>query len=392
MRSPTLDMPHEPSAPLSPGSPGRPRHRRGSVVMVSLLVAFVVAGVVIALTRPFGSPKPSGPASSAYPTSTATVTERPLSSQTQVNATLGYADDFSVVNQTAGTFTALPSIGQLVSEGQVFYQVSGNPVVLLYGSTPVYRSLSEGMSGPDVEQLNADLVALGYATTSDLSAASNQFSSATATALEALQSALGVSPTGTLTLGQAVFLPTAARVTSVSATLGGSANPGQSVISATSTTRQVTIDLDASQQSEVKAGDQVTITLPNGKTTPGVISSVGTVATTPSSPSSGSGSPGSSTPTITVLVTPTNPAATGSLDQAPVQVSITTASVSHALVVPIDALLARPGGGYAVEVVKTGGRRDLVGVSLGLFDDAGGLVQVSGAGLSAGQNVVVPAL
>jgi hypothetical protein len=114
-----------------------------------------------------------------------------------------------------------------------------------------------------------------------------------------------------------------------------------------------------------------------------VVSSVGTVATTPQ---------GSTTPVITVGITPTDPAATGSLDQAPVEVSITTATVTNVLVVPVDALLATSGGGYAVEAVGTGGIHRLVPVSLGLFDDAAGAVQVSGPGLAVGQEIVVPAL
>ncbi len=96
-----------------------------------------------------------------------------------------------------------------------------------------------------------------------------------------------------------------------------------------------------------------------------------------------------SAPTIEVDATPTDPAATGHLDQAPVNVSITTESVENALAVPIDALLALAGGGYAVEVAE-GRVHRLEAVSLGLFDDADGLVQVSGQGLSAGQRVVVP--
>jgi len=158
----------------------------------------------------------------------------------------------------------------------------------------------------------------------------------------------------------------------------------------TSTTREVTIDLDAAQQSQVKAGDQVAITLPDGSTTPGVISSVGSVATSPPPGQSVGGN--TSPPTITVLVKPTDPAATGTWDQAPVNVAITTGNVSNVLIVPVDALLAQPGGSYAVEVAGTDGIRRLVPVTLGLFDDVGGLVQASGPGLAAGQRVVVPAL
>jgi len=98
-----------------------------------------------------------------------------------------------------------------------------------------------------------------------------------------------------------------------------------------------------------------------------------------------------SAPTVAVGVSPSDPAATGTWDQAPVQVGIITASVPDALAVPVTALLARAGGGYSVEVVGAGGINHLVAVSLGLFDDAAGLVQVAGSGLAAGQAVVVPA-
>jgi len=155
------------------------------------------------------------------------------------------------------------------------------------------------------------------------------------------------------------------------------------VLTATSTTRVVTIALNADQRSEVKVGDKVTVTLPNNDTTPGIVTSVGTVATTPA---------GGGSPTITVQVTPSDPAATGRWDQTPVSVTITTASVANALVVPVNALLAQANGSYAVEVAGANGTRHLVSVSLGLFDDAAGLVQVTKTSLVVGEHVVVPNL
>ena len=389
------------------GSPGNrpPRRRR---ILVGAVVVVIAATLAIGLTDQFGKSAPTtvGVTDNPDPTSLAMVAYQDLTSQTQVSATLGYAGSYTVVNQagsaapssSAGTssggssrtFTSLPAVGQVVNQGRVLYEVDGDPVVLLYGSTPAYRSLSEGMSGTDVTELNADLVALGDATSSELNPTSDYFSFETMYALKNLQVALGVTETGTLPLGEAVFLPTAALVSSVTATLGGPAQPGATVLAATSTARQVSIDLDASQQSEVKTGDKVIITLPDNRTTPGVIASVGAVATAPSAASGGGGS-GSPSSTITVLVTPTDPAATGNWDQAPVDVTITTASVSNVLVVPVAALLALAGGGYSVEVVSSDGVHHLVPVSLGLFDDADGLVQVTGSGLAAGQHVVVPA-
>ena len=70
---------------------------------------------------------------------------------------------------------------------------------------------------------------------------------------------------------------------------------------------------------------------------------------------------------------------------------ITTKGVDNALSVPVTALVGRSGGGLAVEVVRAGGRRELVPVELGLFDTGGGRVQVEGD-LREGDAVVVPAL
>jgi hypothetical protein len=368
--------------------PSGHRRRRKTLWLIAAAVVLVGAGVAVAASHPFTSRATSRPgvADNGVPTSTATVIRQDLSSQTLVPAMLGYADSYSVVNQAQGTVTAVTTVGQVVSQGQVLYRVDGNPVVLLYGSTPAYRTLSSGLTGAaDVAELNADLLALGYVTNTELPSP-DAFTYWTEVGVEKLQAALGETQNGTLALGQAVFAPTAVRVTAVSATLGAPAQPGQPVLSATSTTRQVSIALDAAQQSEVAVGDKVTITLPNNHTTSGAISSVGTVATAPASSSS------DTSPTITVLVKPTDPAATGTWDQAPVNVTITTGTVSNVLVVPVDALLAQAGGGYAVEVVAANGARHLVPVTLGLFDNADGLVQVSGSELSAGQRVVVPKL
>jgi hypothetical protein len=376
----------QPDGPVESQDGPPPRRRRW--VVIGLVLVLAAVGGVLAVVRPFGGGGggDTGAIDNGAATSLATVTERTLSSRTNVDATLGYAGDYSVVNQAQGIVTDLPAVGDIVKPGQVLYEVNGSPVVLLRGSVPSYRSLSQGMSGPDVRELNADLVALGYATAAELDPTSDDFTWRTRDALKKLQDDLGVDKTGVLALGQAVFLPTPVRITAQSIAVGTPAPPGSAILSATSTLRRVTIDLDAAQQSQVKVGDRVIITLPDNTTTPGVVTSVGTVATTPSD----SSDTGDTTPTIAVEVTPTHPAATGHLDQAPVLVSITTATVKHALVVPVNALLALANGGYAVEI-SSGGTRHLVPVDIGIFDDADGLVQVSGSGLSAGQRVVVPA-
>jgi peptidoglycan hydrolase-like protein with peptidoglycan-binding domain len=299
-------------------------------------------------------------------------------------ASLTQAESSATVYGQSSTYTKLPAVGQIVKRGQTLYEISGDPIVVLYGPVAPWRTFVRGMSaGKDVAELNANLRALGYG--SGLSG--DAFSAATASAIDAFQAAHGLNQTGELLLGGVVFSPGPMRVTSVTPTVGATVQAGPA-LTATSLSRQVTIELDAAQQSDLKVGDPVTITLPDNSTTPGKVSYVGTVATVPSGSDQGGG--GSSSPTIEVDVTPTDPAATGRLDQAPVNVSITTGSVRDALVVPVNALLALASGGYAIEVAGAGGVRHLVGVQLGLFDDADGLVQITGSGVAAGARVVVP--
>jgi hypothetical protein len=281
-------------------------------------------------------------------------------------------------------FTALPKVGEVVTQGQSLYWLNGTPVTLLYGSTPAWRTLTEGLSGPDVAQLNADLVSLGYATSAELGS-SNYFGSATATALKALQTHWGVSATGRLPLGQAVFLPGPARITSLAATLGTPAQAGSTVLQATSTTRQVTATIPATQVAQLHLGDPVSITLPDGQTTPGTVTSIGTTAT--GSSTSGSGSP--TPPTINITITPTRPGATGVVDQAPVTVTVTTATVNNVLAVHVTALVTTTDGRPAVEV-GDGKPARFVPITVGLFDDANGLVEIHASGLHAGQPVLLP--
>jgi peptidoglycan hydrolase-like protein with peptidoglycan-binding domain len=268
----------------------------------------------------------------------------------------------------------------VIGQGGVLYRTgNGVPAYLLYGRVPAWRALQEGMRGEDVRQLNHDLAALGYANRGYISALGwDYFSWETRYALQRLQHAVGRTETGQLTLGEAVFEPGALRVSAVPASLGAPAT-GR-IFTATSARPVVTISLNASEQSEVKTGDKVSVTMPDGTSAPGLISSVGRVAT-------GTGN----SATITVDVRLRHPHAAGGLDQAPVTVNITTGSVKNALVVPVYALLARPGG-YAVEVVRASGTHHLVAVRVGMFDNAAGLVQVSGPGLAAGQHVAVPSL
>ncbi|MGH3207679.1 MAG: hypothetical protein ACRDNO_07945 [Trebonia sp.] len=367
------------------------RGTRGPRRWVAVGIVIVVAAGAVSAWRAgvFSQAAAPGTGSTGTPPpATQPVTRQDLSATTPVTAMLGYAGSYAVTGQGGGTLTWQPSAGQVIRQGQALYRTGNDsPVVLLYGSVPDWRALDEGLTGQDVSQLNHDLVRLGYADRADVVALGwDYYSWETAYAVQRLETHLGVSaPPGSLTLGQVEFEPEALRVAQVTGRLGGSASGP--VLTATSDREVVTIPLDVAQQSEVKAGDGVTVTLPDGTTTPGVVSSVGTVATT----TTGQQGQGPAT-TIPVYVNLTDPKAAAGLDLAPVTVNITTgSSQGPVLAVPVTALVAESSGGYVVEVAGQGSARRWVPVTAGpIFDDNSGLVQVTGA-LAPGERVVVAA-
>jgi peptidoglycan hydrolase-like protein with peptidoglycan-binding domain len=293
---------------------------------------------------------------------------------------------YVVVNQAGGVYTQLPEAGDKLGCGGVLYRVDNRPVALLCGTIPAYRALHMGVRGPDVRQLNRNLHELGYDADAHvrIDPSDNAFTSKTEQALRVLQRKKGFGVTGELAIDDAVFLPVAVRVAKVTGQLGGSARPGAPVLSATSDRLHVRVDLDASQQGEVRKGDRVQITLPGNTPVTGRVASFGRVAHAEQGTQAAAA-------TIPTFISLDHPAKAGGLDQAPVGVDITTKGVDNALSVPVTALVGKSGGGFAVEVVRAGGRRELVAVTLGLFDTGGGRVQVEGA-LRAGDAVVVPSI
>jgi Putative peptidoglycan binding domain/HlyD family secretion protein len=399
-------------------------HRRVRAGMLAGVLVAVVAGGGWAVARGGLLDRPAAATPTAeVPTGTATVARTDVVERQQVAGTLGYGDSVTVPGQSQGgggssgggsgaggggqpqdgIVTRLPAVGAVVGRGQALYEVDGHPVPLWYGTRPAWRAFQLGMpDGSDVRQLEANLVALGHdpdrAITVD-----RHYSGATAAAVKRWQQATGRSRTGAVPLGQVVFLPGPIRVATVTATVGAPLPAGTAILTATSTRPLVTVALDAAMQQLVRRGNRVEIILPDGKTTRGTVRTVSRVATQPTTGSGqnggenqseggnsdGSGS-GSGQATVQVTIRPANPRAAANLDQAPVQVAITTQAAQGVLAVPINALLARPGGGYAVQVVDGGDRRRLT-VRTGLFDETAGLVEVQGAGLAEGMKVQVPA-
>jgi hypothetical protein len=476
---------------------------------VALLAAVAVVAGIVAAT---GSSSPSPAGGSAAPSSgTATVQRRDLVQTDTESGTLSYANQQTVYNRMSGTITWLPNVGEVIKPGQALYKVDQEPVLLMDGTTPAYRSLnSSDSAGRDIRELNRNLVELGYNPAGIV--LDDTWQAATTAGVDALQAALGETETGSLALGQIVFLHGEQVISAVEATVGstgGSAGSGNSgtpassraagtpppefvgleakpnpstgfnnnterlqaliallkaeiaelksgkgsprgsgqpsssssgargrstsgsrgassssgtgnsgasnsgsgnsgggnsgggggsasaILQTTSTHLIVTVDLDASKQSEAKVGEPVTVELPSGNAVDGQITAVSPVAENSSNSGNGSGNSGSgnsgsgngngngSGSTIPVTIALERHLSGAGLDQAAVSVNFAQAEARNVLSVPVTALLARAGGGYSVQ--EAAAPHSLVAVTTGLF--AAGYVQIAGQGIHPGLQV-----
>ncbi|MET0603735.1 MAG: efflux RND transporter periplasmic adaptor subunit [Baekduia sp.] len=360
---------------------------RKALVLPAVAVLVAIGGVVVA-----SGSNDATPDAQELPANTATVVQGELSAMVSLNGTLTYrarsdGSPYSVINRAHGTYTKLPAAGDSVACGDVLYRVDDGPVLLLCGTVPAYRDLAIGDEGNDVRQLNGNLHQLGYDRRAgvDLDPGDDNFTWRTEAALERLQHDKGFDRTGELAVDDAVFLPKPVRIAKVTGELGGSARSGGSVAQATSDALEVQVDLEASQQGEVRTGDRARITLPGNRSVKGTVDRLGNVAQTAGKDDDVGDA------TIPAFISLDERKQARGLDRAPVQVDITTKGVKRALSVPVTALVGKSGGGFAVEAVRAGGQRELVAVELGLFDTAGGRVQVEGD-VRAGDHVVVPSL
>ena len=367
--------------------PGRVRRRAVRAVVAAGLV--VTAGLAAAATLGLGGTGSGGAAPSRTgPAATATVTRQTLIQSVTLLGEVGYGAAVPLASTASGTLTWLPEVGRVVRRGQALLRADEQPVVLLYGPVPMYRSLAAGLKGADVRQLERNLADLGYPgfTVDD------SFTSSTATAVKRWQEDLGLPETGEVEAHRVVFWSGPLRVAQRLARLGGSATGD--VLSATGEVRVVSVSAESGEATWATVGVDVTVDLPGGQVSAGRVAAVGPPGAGSggaSGPSGASGGDQAATVEITISL-PDQRALDRlerdvRLDAAPARVTHVLSRRADVLTVPVTALLALAEGGYGLEVVTDGGTR-IVAVEIGLFAD--GRVEVSGDGLAEGMTVGVP--
>ena len=335
------------------------------------------------------SPRPPDTGPATVPVSTVAVVRTTITSTTQLSGTLGYRPADTIIGQLPGTITRLAPPGSVITRGRPIFEVDGAPVYLFYGSRPMWRALHDGItSGPDVRELERNLVALGYGAGLTVD---SRFTWETDVAIRTWQNATGQPVTGRVDLGRVAFVPGSMRVLSLAAELGAPTSPGQPVMIGSPPQPNVALQVPVGQAYLVHRGDPVVVTLPSGRTAAGRVVNVSRVASgTPDASNDGQPSTAPNGPPAAIIaaeVALDHPSVAVGLDQAPVSVTINAARASGVLAVPITALVALAGGGYGVWV-DDGAGRHLVAVQPGLFGSA--LVQITSRALHAGARVEVP--
>lgn len=367
-----------------PAAPAR-RRRRPLRIALAVLAAVAVAGAAVAAaTGVFGGTEDGATASDAAsgPAKTAEVKQTSLTRSETLDGTLGYGEATPVQASGQGVVTWLPGEGDTVERGETVYRADEKKVPLLYGATPLYRPLETGAEGRDVELLEKNLSALGYGgfTVDD------EYTEGTADAVRDWQEDLDREETGTVQPADAVVASGARRVTDVQAALG--APPNGTVLTWTGTERTITVQL-AVKDEDLVSGEETraTVTLPDGSTAEAKVAEVGTAVTAEPAQEGEAQQQSGEDATLPVTLTVEDQKKLGRYQAAPVDVAFEAETREDVLAVPVEALVALREGGYAVEAVRADGTEYLP-VKLGMF--SGGMVEVSGQGVTAGLKVGVP--
>ena len=208
---------------------------------------YLLAGIVVGIGSTLAAiavldnkdPTADAEGSADVDLATAPVEIRDLIEEVEWTADLGYGTPIEVTAASDLTVTAVQPVGTVLERGDTLLEANDQPVIVLYGELPFWRSLAEGHEGPDVAQLEANLVALGYDTDTTVTI-DDTFTFNTALMVERWQTDVGAPVTGELALGDAVMVRGPVSVTT-SPAVGLSARTGAMLASVSPRTTTTTI-------------------------------------------------------------------------------------------------------------------------------------------------------
>ena len=156
------------------------------------------------------------------------------------------------------TLTSIAAVGELLDLGTVAWTLDAEPVVVLVGDGVWYRDLdTDAEDGDDVALLESALVSLGYG--DDLTV-DTTFTSATASAVEAWETALGrTDPDGAVTTDEVVLLDAPATILRHDAVVGASLSDGSPVLSVGGEEQLVVVPAPADESRAWEVGTPVTL-------------------------------------------------------------------------------------------------------------------------------------
>ncbi|GAA1364753.1 HlyD family efflux transporter periplasmic adaptor subunit [Brevibacterium luteolum] len=347
--------------------------RKRRAVIVSLIAAGLLASGAggFAMASRVQDEAPAA-VSAAVETETAETTD--LTERVEVKGTLGYGPTRELGTGLSGTLTSVADPGDTLRPGDELMRIDDRPVVAMRGKLPAWRDFEMGISkGRDVKQLEENLAELGY-----FKGKPNQrFDRSTAAAIGRWQKAVGLPRNQKIERGRVVFLPRDARVHKQLVEAGG--QTGGSVLELTDATLFATAEVQPKQLDLLQEGQEVTVGLPNGKQTEGVVEKVEPAVEK-------ADSSGEKSVKVPVRVALKDPPSADSYANVPVSVLASRTVAENVLAVPVRALLAEPGGGFTLEVVKDDAV-ERVPVELGRFADD--MVEITGGELAAGDQVAV---
>ncbi|MFJ7209938.1 peptidoglycan-binding protein [Streptomyces sp. NPDC098789] len=335
----------------------------------------------IATSQGSSGEEASGNSARPVPGGTIKLAKGDLAQSVTAPGNLHFGCLFTVGGGVKGTLTWLPKPGDLIERGKPLYRVDDKIVVAFFGGIPVYRNLKAGDQGRDVGQLKENLRELGY-----VAGSGDIFDAGTVAALRRWQRTAGLEVTGELAQSQFVFVAGPSRVAEVKGQLGKPV--GGDVLVVSSRSMEVDLEVPINEQALAHVGAPAEVSLPGGKKVKGEVAASSPAGAAPPSDEQGLGGGGQKlAPTLKVRVKLLDADAAKDLVGGTVDVKLFNPPIQGVFSVPVTALLARPGGGHAIEVVE-GGKRRLLPVKTTLFSE--GRVQIEGDELRTGMDVAVP--